>query len=79
MDFQAAAMLRLRPFFAIRGMRGVLISCWIVWGVPGFNGGGWGETGIPFLSWGSGRSLVFQAGRRVGEWESGYKDKLAQG
>ena len=23
MDFQAAAMLRLRPFFAIRGMRGV--------------------------------------------------------
>ena len=23
--------------------------------------------------------LVFQAGRRVGKWESGYKDKLAQG
>lgn len=32
-------------------------------------------TGIPFLSCGSGRSLVFQAGRRVGKWESGYKGK----
>ena len=51
MDFQAAAMLRLRPFFAIRGMRGVLISCWIVWGVPGFNGGrvGGNRHSLPFM------------------------------
>ena len=48
--------------------------------MPGFNGGAGGvKQAFPSLSWGSGRSLVFQAGRRVGKWESGYKDKLAQG
>ena len=76
MDFQAAAMLRLRPFFAIRGMHGVswrinfLLDCMGVGGVkqafPSFYGA---LAGVWYFrrggEWGNGKAGIRTNWRRA--------------